>query len=118
MAAGQSFGRGQALRSCNNQFSLQFQADGSLAEIFTPDGSVATGFFTPGGTIATMQSDGNFVVRDAASNLLMQSETAGHNGAYLFIRDDGFINIYMPLGNPAGGTGGALPALWSMAPGG
>ena len=47
----------------------------------------------------------------------MESGTSGSN-AYLIVQDNGFINIYNQLASPEGGTGGALPALWSVAPGG
>jgi hypothetical protein len=118
LLSGQSLGPGQSLISCNGQWSLFLQSDGMLVEQFVPDGSIATSFWTPGATSATMQTNGDFVVRDAAGNVLTDSGTASSSGAFLILQDDGFINIYNPLGNPAGGVGGALPALWSMAPGG
>jgi hypothetical protein len=118
LLSGQSLGRGQSLISCNGQWSLFLQSDGMLVEQFVPDGSIATSFWTPGATSATMQTNGDFVVRDAVGNVLTDSGTSSSSGAFLILQDDGFINIYNPLGNPAGGVGGALPALWSMAPGG
>jgi hypothetical protein len=114
---GQSLGRGQALTSCNGNWTLTLQSDGMLVERYV-DGSIATSFYTPGATTATMQTNGDFVVKDANGNILTDSGTSSSSGAYLILQDDGFINIYNPLGNPGGGVGGALPALWSMAPGG
>jgi len=113
---GQSLGRGQSLRSCNGSWSLTMQADGIVSETYV-DGSTPTSFFTPGATVAVMQSNGNFVVKDASGNVLMESGTSSSSGAYLILQDDGYIDIYNPLAAPGGGTGGALPPLWSVTPG-
>jgi hypothetical protein len=118
LLSGQSLGRGQSLTSCNGLWSLTLQSDGMLVEHYVPDGSTATSFWTPGATAAVMQSNGDFAVYDGNGNLLTDSGTSSGNGAYLILQDDGFIDIYDPLGNPGGGVGGALPALWAMAPGG
>jgi hypothetical protein len=109
---GQSLARGQSLKSCDGNWTLTLQSDGMLVERYV-DGSIATSFYTPGATIATMQTNGDFVVKDAGGNILTDSGTSSTSGAYLILQDDGFINIYNP-----GATGGVLPALWSMAPGG
>ena len=51
-----------------------------------------TGGTAPGQAI--VQSDGNFVIYDAAGSALWTAGTAGNPGAYLRIQDDGNVVIY------------------------
>jgi len=117
LTPGQSLSAGQTMTSCNGLWTLAFQPDGTLAEKYV-DGSIVTTFYPPGAATATMQSNGDFVLTDANGNFLGDSGTSSSSGAYFILQDDGFLAIYNPLGNPAGGTGGALPAIWTLGPGG
>lgn len=52
-----------------------------------------------------MQTDGNFVVYDAWGSPLWNSETAGHDGAWLAVQDDGNVVVYDAWGAPLWDTG-------------
>ncbi len=111
---------GPALTSCNGQWSLSFQPDGTLSEFYLPGGPVlVTTFYAPGAVRATMESSGDFVLYDANNNLLTDSGTANNQDAFLILEDTGFISIYNRRVNPVtGDVGAGLPAIWTLAPGG
>jgi len=118
---GQSLSRGQTLTSCNGTWTLTLQQDGTLAEFYNDHVNapqLVTSFYPPGATTATMQTNGDFVLKDAAGNVLSDSGTSSTAGAFFTLQNDGFLAIYNPLATPEGGVGGALPAIWTLAPGG
>ena len=71
--------------------------------------STDTGGTAPGQAI--VQSDGNFVIYDAAGSALWTAGTAGNPGAYLRIQDDGNVVIYDATAQPIWShlTGSLLP---------
>jgi hypothetical protein len=115
LVSGQSLVPGQSVTSCNGNFSLSMEPDGTLIEFYNPDGSQPTSLPTAGGMVAIMQTDGNFVVYDANWSALFASGTSSTVGAYLKVQDDGYIMVYNPSPD---NTGGQIPPLWMMAPGG
>lgn len=114
---GQSLSRGQSLTSCHGDWTLTLRQDGTLAEYFR-DGTLVQSFYPSGATTAVMQTNGDFVLKDANGTILSESGTSSSKGAYFILQDDGFLAVYNPAPTPEGGTGGALPALWTLAPGG
>jgi hypothetical protein len=50
--------------------------------------------------VATMQSDGNFVVYDLGSVPRFASNTSGHAGAYLVMQPDGNLVVYSSANVP------------------
>jgi hypothetical protein len=115
---GQTLSKGQSLATCNGDWTISFQSDGMLVEKYR-DGTVATSFYTPGGTMAIMQSDGNFVVKDASGNILAQTGTKAttSSGAFFILQESGIQAIYDLRTTPEGGTAGGIPVLWTMYPG-
>jgi hypothetical protein len=118
LTSGQSLAKGQVMTSCNGSWSLSIESDGRLVERYTADNSTPTVFWTPGGTVATMQTNGDFVVKDASGNVLSDSGTSSSSNAFFVLQDDGFLAIYNSGPTPEGGTGGALPPIWTLGPGG
>jgi len=109
LLSGESMARGRRLVSKNAAFYLAFQTDGNLVAYWN-SGNKA--YWSPnlanrGGSIATMQTDGNFVVY-AGKSALWSTGTAGHPTSFLVIQDDGNVVLYQ-----------GSRALWSSeTPGG
>jgi hypothetical protein len=111
---GQTLVPGQSLTSNNGAWSLQLQADGTLVQIYTADGSQGS-FVASGVAFARMESYGSFVAYDGGNNVIFSTGTSSTAGAYLIMQDDGTLVVYNP--NPQF-TGGLIPPLWQMYPGG
>jgi len=104
---------GGSLSSPGGQYRLVYQRDGNLVlsevQLGTALWATGTGGTAPGQ--ATVQSDGNFVIYDAAGSALWTAGTAGNPGAYLRIQDDGNVVIYGANAQPIWSrlTGSLLP---------
>ena len=106
---------GGSLSSPGGQYRLVYQSDGNLVLSDVLAGTALwatdTGGTAPGQAI--VQSDGNFVIYDAAGSALWMAGTAGNPGAYLRIQDDGNVVIYGANARPIWSrlTGSLLPKL-------
>ena len=93
---------GQSFLSSSRQFRLTYQADGDLAlyddRTRTRVWAANTADTTPGQ--ALLQTDGDFVVYDAAGAKRWSSGTLGNPNAYLAVQDDGNLVIYRSDGQP------------------
>ncbi|MEU9480405.1 hypothetical protein [Streptomyces sp. NPDC048191] len=87
---------------------LVMQGDGNLVMYRLRDGAAIWSTHTQGhpGATAVMQTDGNFVVYDAAHVALWSTHTQGNSGAYAVMQNDGNLVGYTSTGGP--GKGGAL----------
>ena len=104
---------GGSLSSPGGRYRLVYQSDGNLVLSDVLAGTALwatdTGGTAPGQAI--VQSDGNFVIYDAAGSALWTAGTAGNPGAYLRIQDDGNVVIYGANARPIWSrlTGSLLP---------
>ncbi|MFI9363125.1 polymorphic toxin-type HINT domain-containing protein [Kitasatospora sp. NPDC053057] len=75
---------------------LAAQADGNLVLTALTDGRTLWSAGTSGhpGAYATVQADGNFVVKDPKGVQLWSSNTAGHPGAVVKVQGDGNLGVY------------------------
>ena len=93
---------GQTLTSASRQFRLVYQADGNLMLI--DDGAHAVIWTSGTGGIAPqqalMQTDGNFVIYDAAGGADFMTNTGGNGGARLVLQNDGNLVIFGGDGTP------------------
>jgi hypothetical protein len=82
------------LVSCDGRFVLVLQNDGNL--VLNQNGVTFWSSMTAGlgGTIAAMQSDGNFVIYTAMGRPVWATNTWGQPGASLVVQDDGNLVIY------------------------
>ncbi len=89
IASGATLAPGTVISSDNAR--LIMQADGNLVLYQSDTGLAAWSSGTAGhpGAHATMQTDGNFVVADAAGTTLWSTNTAGHPGTFGAVRDAG-----------------------------
>lgn len=77
----------------NGSYTLTLQADGDLV-VTGPSGVVQHSCTGTGRSLyAKMENDGNFVVRDAAQEILWQSNTGDYAGAELFLNSDGTLAV-------------------------
>ena len=113
---GQSLSRGQSLTTCNGDWTLTLQTDGMLVERYR-DGTLTSSFYTPGATTALMQTNGNFVIKDASGNILAQTGTSSSSNAFFILQESGIMAIYDQRMTPEGGTAAGIPVLWTMYPG-
>ena len=100
---GESLSPGQSITSPNGRYELKYQTDANL--VLYDNGSAVwaincwpncNNIGAPG--VATMQSDGNFVVYDSGGVPVFHTSTYGNPGAYLAVRDDGNLVVYAPGG--------------------
>ncbi len=71
------------------------QAGDSNAVIYGPPGGLwSTNTASGRGTVLSLQTDGNLVMRGASNELIWQSGTGGHPGARLVMQTDGNLVIY------------------------
>jgi len=98
LKAGDSLRVGDSVSSCDGRFNLVMQTDGNLVLYETQNGnSIAlwsSGTWQTTGSVAAMQTDGNFVVYDSNSRALWSSNTAGWPNANLAIQNDGNLVVY------------------------
>lgn len=83
--------RGDSVRT--NRTTLAMRADGNLAIVDENGTTRWLSGTSTSGSKAVFQSDGNFVVYDAAMNPLWSSRTDGHNGAVLVLQADGDVCV-------------------------
>jgi hypothetical protein len=92
---GQDLLPGQKLVSADGRFIFVLQAGDSNAVIYGPPGGLwSTNTSNGRGTVLSLQSDGNLVIRGASNELIWQSGTGGHPGARLVMQNDGNLVIY------------------------
>ncbi|MGZ3459272.1 MAG: M4 family metallopeptidase, partial [Archangium sp.] len=114
LVAGQTLHLGDTLWSHDRRWALVLQTDQNLV-LWGPSGTMLWSAYTSGSgaQIATMQSDGNFVVYTTsvptAGYAVWSSNTYGHSGAYLNLQDDGNLVVYDKDGSTM---------LWSTGTGG
>jgi hypothetical protein len=99
IGAGQALGAGQSFRSCDGRFTLAMQPDGNLVLYMGSRALWSTRTNGRGGTLAVMQTDGNFVVYDGHDKALWASGTNGNSGSTLAVQDDGNLVVYAPTGH-------------------
>jgi hypothetical protein len=103
LGSGSALSPGASITSPNGWYTFTYQADGNLV---TYQGSTViwagncwpgcANWGSPG--VATMQTDGNFVVTNSSGVHVWMSATSGW-GAFLALRDDGEVAIYAVNGN-------------------
>lgn len=118
MTPGQTLHANESLTSPDGRYLLTMQADNNLVlyavsrgvRSYVWDTATEASQQRPG--VATMQTDGNFVVYDATGQYLFPSSTDGHPGASLRVQDDGHVQVvnvdgsllwYAPCNEPRGG---------------
>ncbi|MFN6508529.1 hypothetical protein [Xanthomonas translucens] len=103
-SVGTSFSKGNSFSTSNGAARLDFSASGNL-EIYT-NGALTWQSGTAGsGELAVMQSDGNFVIYNAAGNAVWNTGTSGLTDAYLALGPNGALNIIAR-------TPGSQAVLW------
>lgn len=86
----------ESVHSLDGNYRLNMQGDGNLVE-YGPGGAMwASCTEIRPGSIATMQSDGNFVVYDSGHVARWSTGTNGHSGSVLQVQTDGNWIIYAP----------------------
>lgn len=77
----------------NGSYTLTFQPGGDLV-VTGPSGVVQHSCTGTGRSLyVRMETNGNFVVRDVAQNILWQSNTGAYAGAELFLNSDGTLAV-------------------------
>jgi hypothetical protein len=93
--------KGISLRSQNGKYCLVMQYDGNLVTYnrVTGKAGFSTNTYNKPVIRATMQSDGNFVLRDVNDNVYWYScNSPIYAGSYLIMQNDGNVVIYKPDG--------------------
>lgn len=97
---GQDLLPGQKLVSADGRFIFVLQEGDSNAVIYGPSGGLwSTNTASGRGTVLSLQTDGNLVMRGTSNDAVWDSGTAGHPGARLVMQNDGNLVLY------DGGTG-------------
>ncbi|WP_428156244.1 hypothetical protein [Brevundimonas sp.] len=92
---GQDLLPGQRLVSADGRLFFLLQAGDSNAVIYGPPGALwSTNTANGRGTVLSLQTDGNLVMRGPQNELTWQSGTGGHPGARLVMQNDGNLVIY------------------------
>jgi hypothetical protein len=105
---GQSLNPGQTLASPNGRYVLKYQTDANLV-LYDNGAPVWAINCWPGcmnigaAGVATMQTDGNFVVYNSGGSPVWHTYTNGNPGAHLAVQDDSNLIVYSSAGS----------ALWS-----
>jgi hypothetical protein len=94
LSPGQTLGRNQSVRSCDGRYALVMQADGNLVLYRSGRALWSTSTHGRGGSVATLQRDGNFVVYTPGGTPLWNSGTHRYPGSWLAVQDDGNVVIY------------------------
>ena len=97
LQAGDSLTPGSSIASPNGQYRLTMQGDGNLVEYDGASVVWASGT-NPGGAIAVMQSDGNFVINNSSGDPLWASDTSGNTGAYVVLGNAGEFGVRSAAG--------------------
>ena len=92
--ANQSIYSNHSILSCDGRFKLILQPDGNLVLYEGNTALWASNTGGKGGTVATLQGDGNFVIYDAKGKPVWASNTPNHPGADLLVQNDGNVVIY------------------------
>lgn len=113
---GKSLALGQKLTSENGIYDFIFQADGNLVLYKTiPNGSRTSLWsshtFGKGGTICTMQEDGNLVIYTGSGKALWSSNTFHDQWSFLFVQNDGNAVIYHSNKKQIWSTGTKQPGV-------
>jgi hypothetical protein len=94
--------------SLNRQYLVIQQHDGNLVLYRGTIGGAKTALWASNtispGAVATMQTDGNLVVRSSSGTPLWTPGTGKHPGAYLAVQNDGKLVIYSAAGTPLWAT--------------
>ena len=100
LQGGQVLGVGRVLTAPAGRMALVMQTDGNL--VLRKNGAAVWASWTQGhpGAAATMQGDGNLVVRGTDGRALWASWTQGHSGASLWVQDNGLLVLYSPSRSP------------------
>lgn len=107
LASGEQRVLQQGLKSSDNRFRLDVQADGNLTVWFGSSLLWAANTYGSQAMVLKMQSNGNLELQGPASSVLWASGTQGNPGARLVMQTDGNLVIYS----------GSTP-LWSTGTGG
>lgn len=92
---GQDLLPGQKLVSADGRFIFVLQEGDSNAVIYGPSGGLwSTNTASGRGTVLSLQTDGNLVMRGTSNDAVWDSGTAGHPGARLVMQDDGNLVLY------------------------
>lgn len=92
LRVGESLRADQTRFSPDGKFKLVMQSDGNLV-LYGPSGAVWSTSTQGQGHTVIMQADGHLVMYDAANQPKWWSNTAGHPGALLQVRDGGTLAI-------------------------
>lgn len=101
-----------SLKSHNGQYELTLNPAGNLCvnNITNPSETKTLAETTGQGKKLVMKKDGSLVILNSAGTEIWTSKTAGDNGAYLAVEDNGDVKIYWE--NPAKG---AWEQSWPMS---
>ena len=103
MVGGTQLTVNQVILSTNKCFKLQMQPDSNLVVYQTKDLKPlwASGTMNSGAVVAKMQTDGNFILYDAGSNIKWASATSSNPGAILNLLDTGNLVVQTSASNSA-----------------
>lgn len=108
LASGEQLRSGQRLVSSNGQISATLDADGNFV-VRGPDGpSFSTSTAGNTGARVAMQTDGNMVLYDAAGRARWSSGTWGHPGSTAMLRSGGTLTIEQSDGRTLWSSGAAV----------
>jgi len=93
LESGEGLQIGEKLTSRMGQFQLVMQPDGNLVEYVGARGLWHTQTWGRPGTVARMQTDGNFVLYAPGFQAVWSSRTYGNPGAHLVLKDDASLNV-------------------------
>ena len=108
LTTGQGLSQGTSMNSCDGRFTLKMQDDGNLVLYQGATPLWGSGTFGFGNLVhAVMQSDGNFVLNNRATNPatpIWGSGTFSFPGARLLVQNDGNVVVYDTAGVPRWST--------------
>jgi surface antigen len=114
LTAGHSLLAGQRLVSPNGQYELLMRSNGDLVEYMQGHALWASGTASKGAH-ATMQHDGDLVVKAKSGQVLWSSQTGGRPAAayYLVIQSDANLVIYTPSNSAIWSSSTVSDTLWA-----
>lgn len=104
LPSGAALFQNQSVFSDNGKYYAVMQSDGNFV-MYRTDGVVRFATYQFGSFLA-MQTDGNLVEYNSASQPLWWTSTAGYPGAFMNVQDDGNLVVY---------SAGSTP-LWNIGP--